>query len=366
MHRRHLPRIAFAAAFPLAFSCALFGAQNADAQQPLPALPGVTYSPAPNAAAAPVATTAAAAPTPTPPGDIRRGIVALERDGRLIAVGTVLNGDGRIVTALSAMGASDKVDVHYADNHIVHAKVMHRDKDWDLALLVPLSGKWTEGLAASEGDPGNSDLKVFGGVGAGKTASAPAHLRARVLAHAKDGTQLPNALELDLKTPPTNGAPIIDGTGSVVGIYVRLCRPGAPQPLSAPPPDAAATPDVCAPMFYGAPVSALRSFLMRTPSNAVTPAPWLGMVGQADEEAGTKGVRVMAIAPGSPAEKAGLKANSDKAQAHLIVAVDGRPVDSPDKLADAIGKHAVGDKVKLLVLEAGKLHDVEVALRAAP
>ncbi len=279
----------------------------------------------------------------------------------------VLQGDGRIVTALSALGASDKVDVHYADNHIVHAKVMHRDKDWDLALLVPLAGKWTEGLSASEGDPGNSDLKVFGGVGAGKTASTPAHLYKRVLAHAKDGTQLPNALELDLKTPPTDGAPIIDATGSVVGLYVRLCRPGAPQPLSAPPPDAAATPEApCSLMFYGAPVSALRSFLMKTPSNAVAPAPWLGMVGQADEENGTHGVRVMAIAPGSPAEKAGLKANSDKSQAHLIVAVDGRPVDSPDKLADAIGKHAVGDKVKLLVLEAGKLHDVEVALKAAP
>jgi serine protease Do len=119
-------------------------------------------------------------------------------------------------------------------------------------------------------------------------------------------------------------------------------------------------------MFYGAPVSALRSFLMRTPSNAVAPAPWLGMVGQADEENGTKGVRVMAVAPGSPAEKGGLKANNDKSQAHLIVAVDGAPVDSPDKLASAIGKHGIGEKVKLLVLEGGKLHDVEVQLKAAP
>ncbi|MEO7110707.1 MAG: trypsin-like peptidase domain-containing protein [Polyangiaceae bacterium] len=362
MHRRHLPLIAVTAAFAGAF----FDAPAFAQQQPLPALPGVTYSSPSPAVAAPV-TTVSAQPTPPPPGDIRRGIVALERDNRLVAIGTVLQGDGRIVTALSALGPSDKIDIHYSDNHVVHAKVAHRDKDWDLALVVPLSGKWIDGLSASEGDPGSSDLKVFGGMGAGKTASTPAHLRARVVAHAKDGTQLPNALELDLKAPPTSGAPIIDSTGSVVGVYVHLCKPGAPQPLSAPPPDAAATPDApCNIMFYGAPVSALRSFLMRTPSNAVTPAPWLGMVGQADEENGTKGVRVMAIAPGSPAEKGGLKANPDKAQAHLIVAVDGKPVDSPDKLADAIGKHAVGDKVKLLVLEAGKLHDVEVALKAAP
>jgi len=363
MASRRLPILALACA---SFSAILL-ARDASAQ-PLQPLPGVTYTPAatgPQPAPTPAATRAAATPAPTPV-DSKRGLVTLERDGRLIGLGTVLSGDGRILTAFSPLGAKDTVDVRYADNHVVHAKVGHHDKDWDLALLVPQTGKWVEGLAASEADPGTGDLKVYFPAGVGKTASVISHLKARVQARDKEGNPLLNAMELDLKNAPIAGAPIIDATGNVVGVFVRICKPGAPQPLSGPAPDAAAAPNGCTPSTYGAPVSALRSFLMRTPSNAVAPAPWLGIVGTADDEASTHGVRVMAVAPGSPAEKGGLKANPDKSKAHLIVAVDGTPVDSPDKLADAIGKHAVGDKVKLLVMESGKLKELDVALKAAP
>lgn len=346
-----------------AFAAVVFTASSAVAQQQaLPSLPGVTYTPTPSTGPA---------PTPPPsqaPGaatDTKRGVVTLEREGRVLGVGAVLANDGRVLTALSATAGGEKLDIRYADGHSVHAKLVHQDKDWDLALVVPLSGKWIEGLAASEADPGAGDLKVYNATGAGKTAPTVAHLRARVAAHSKGDAQLLNALELDLKTPPSPGAPIIDGSGSVVGVFIHACKPGAGQPLS---PNAPASPPAgpCVMTSYGAPVAALRSFLMRTPSNAVAPSPWLGIVGSSDVEGSTHGVRVMAVAPGSPAEKSGLKANPDKAKAHLIVAVDGVPVDSPDSLAASIGKHAVGDKVKLMVLEGGKLKELAVALKAAP
>jgi serine protease Do len=117
----------------------------------------------------------------------------------------------------------------------------------------------------------------------------------------------------------------------------------------------------CSPAVFGAPVTAIRSFLSRTPASAAVPAPWLGIRGEADGSGTARGVRVVAVAPQSPAEKAGLKSGSD-----VIVAVDGQPIDSPEKLADAIGKHAPGETVKLLVLSQDKFRDVSVALRAAP
>jgi S1-C subfamily serine protease len=47
--------------------------------------------------------------------------------------------------------------------------------------------------------------------------------------------------------------------------------------------------------------------------------------------------------------------------------VDGEPVDSPQKLAEAIGKHAIGEPLKLLLLGgAGSFREVSVVLRAAP
>jgi serine protease Do len=73
------------------------------------------------------------------------------------------------------------------------------------------------------------------------------------------------------------------------------------------------------------------------------------------------GVRVVAVAPSSPAEMAALKPASD-----VIVAVDGHPIDTPEKLADLIAKHAPGDTVKLLVFAGEQFRDVAVALRTAP
>lgn len=302
--------------------------------------------------------------------DARRGLVTVEHDGKATGIGTVLSGDGRILTALSAVGASGQADVRYSDGHVVHAKLGHRDPAWDLALLVPQTGKWTDGLTASESDPSGFEVKAF--VGGAKTAPVVAKVKGRVEALAKDGDLLVNALDLDMRTPPANGAgaPLVDATGSVVGILVRACKaPAGGLGAAAPPVAAAATP-ACAATFYGAPVPSIRSFLVRTPATAAAPtppSPWLGIQGEPGVSGSTRGVRVIGVAPGSPASKAGLKANAaDPAQAHMIVAVDGRPVDTPEKLGELIAKHAVGDSVKLLILDGDRLREVQVVLRASP
>jgi len=103
---------------------------------------------------------------------------------------------------------------------------------------------------------------------------------------------------------------------------------------------------------------------MKTPSNAVQPAPWLGLGGVPSESGNVKGVRVMGVAPGSPAEKAGLKPSGDSPD--TIVAVEGAPVETPEQLAAAIAKRSIGQTVKLLVFAQGKFREVVVTLRAAP
>jgi len=72
-------------------------------------------------------------------------------------------------------------------------------------------------------------------------------------------------------------------------------------------------------------------------------------------------VRVVATAPSSPAEIAGLRPSSD-----VIVAVDGRPVDTPESLAALIGGRKVGDTVKLLVFSDSGFRNVPVCLSSAP
>lgn len=293
---------------------------------------------------------------------LRKGIVQVEQGGRPMAVGTVLSKDGRILTSLSALGNVEQPDIRYADNSVVKTKIGHKDKDWDLALLVPQTGKWLDGLMPTDVDPAGVDLKAFLPK-AGKLAGVGVGLKGRTDARTKDGDPLAGVLDVDLKgTPGVPGAPLVEPGGRVVGVLVRACKdtPGPDTKTDA----SAKVARPCAPVTIGAPVAALRGFLMKTPAAAVQPAPWLGLGGAPSDAGNVKGIRVMGVAPGSPAEKAGLKAGGENPD--TIVAVDGQPVETPEQLAEVIGKRAIGQTVKLLVFSQGKFREAAATLRAAP
>jgi len=294
---------------------------------------------------------------------VRKGVVQVEQGGRPLAIGTVLAKDGRVITALSALSGVDVPEIRYADGSVVKAKVGHRDKTWDLALLIPQTGRWLDGLMPTDVDPQGADLRSFLPK-AGKLTPAPIGVKGRVDAKSKEGDALRSVLDVDLKGSSTvPGAPVIDPAGRVVGILARACKDGGPTgaPSAAAPAAAGATP--CASTTIGVPVYAMRGFLKATPANAVQPAPWLGLGGAPADAGGVKGVKIMGVAPGSPAEKAGLKAGDG---ADVIVAVDGQPVETPEQLAEVIGKRAIGQQVKLLVFSGGKFREAQVTLRAAP
>lgn len=325
-----------------------------NAPGPLPPLPTAGASGSPSVAPGGAAD----------PNALRRGIVQVEQAGRPMAVGTVLSKDGRVLTSLSALGAIEQPEIRYADNTVVKAKVGHKDKAWDLALLVPQSGRWTDGLMPTDTDPSGLELKTFLPK-AGKLAALGVALKGRTDARTREGDPLRSVLALDLKgTPPIPGAPLLDPNGKVVGVLVRACKGTDGEPSAAPDKASGAKRPSCAPVTIGAPVFALRSFLMKTPASAVQPAPWLGLGGAPTESGDVKGIRVMGVAPGSPAEKAGLTAAA--AEPDTIVAVDGTPVETPEQLAELIAKRAIGQTVKLLVYSHGKFREAAVTLRAAP
>ena len=340
------------------------GAASVGAAPPLPALPGAQPAPAPSPAAATNAgaLTGATDVSGFTAEQVRRGVVQIEQGGRPLAVGTVLLKDGRVLTALSPLATVDTPEIRYADGTVVKAKIGHKDKAWDLALLIPQTGRWLDGLVPTDSDPEGADLRSFLPK-AGKLAAAPVTVKARVESRSKEGDVLHSALEVDLKgNTSAPGAPLIDGNGRVVGVLVKACKDGGAAPAASPGAPAGSTPP-CVAIMVGAPVFALRGFLMKTPATAVQPAPWLGLGGAPSDAGNVKGVKVMGLAPGSPAEKAGLKAGDTP---DTIVAVDGVPVETPEQLADVIAKRVIGQQVKLLVYSGGKFRDAQVTLRPAP
>jgi serine protease Do len=282
-----------------------------------------------------------------------RGVVSIERGGQALALGGVLSGDGRVLTALSPLGHGNDLEVRFADGSAVKVKLGHHDRTWDLALLVPQTGKWKDGLLASSKDPVRQDATIRSfTLAKGKIGPTPLMLRSHRTLIGGDDRALDNAIELGSRVSPGDlGSPIVDEDGGVVAVLVRGCAPNDKGP--------------CTPVAFGAPIAAVKAFLRSVPPTAAPPSAWLGIQGVAESTPSAKGVRILVVHSDSPAEEAHLKAG-DRSVGDVILAVDGTPVTTPEALSDAVRAHAVGEKVPLTVFGQGRYRQVLVTLRPAP
>jgi serine protease Do len=340
----------------------VLAAPQALAQPPgLPPLPGQGAANAGPAAGSPNDSAPPGAVTPQQLYEhVRRGVVAIQRNGVPAAVGTVLSGDGRILTALSALGGSEGADVRYADGTSVHAKVERSDKTLDLALLLPEPNQWKDGLTASELNPAGADIRAMLPGRNAHFGPATASLKGREDAHARTGEPLLRMLDVDVQGPPLAGAPLLDASGAVLGVLVHACK-GVPAAAAAD-----AFKGACQAVVLGEPVAAIRQFLSPLaasvsaapqPATPAAAAPWLGVRVEPQSSGDVHGVRVSGVAPSSPAEKAGLKPGTD-----ILVAVDGEPISAPEGLAAAIAKHAPGDTLKVLAFGGGSFRQLAIVL----
>jgi serine protease Do len=322
---------------------------------PAPDAAELANAPEPLAAAEKPATTAPAAKSgeasaPALPARTRTGVVVLERAGKPIALGTVLAGDGRILSALSPLAHGNDISARFADGSLSKVKLGLSDRAWDLALLVPAQRRGKAGLRASRESPTALGQELSAFALGPKNQLAPTRIDvkgARSLVGG-DAARLNGALELGGTIEPTSlGTPIVDHKGDVVAIVARACAPVASR--------------TCTPAPYGAPMQAIKSFLRKVPSsNKSSSGPSLGIDGVAGEAGPVQGVRVRSVAPRSPAARAGIRGGG--AQADLIVAVDGSPITTPEALAAAIAWRAPGTGVDLLVFRAGKYRTVSAQL----
>jgi serine protease Do len=297
----------------------------------------------------------AAADKKSPLERARDGVVVLERAGKPIGVGTVLNGDGRILTALSPLTHGNNVDARFADGSVSRVRIGHVDRGWDLALLLPQNGRWKKGLKPSKKSPTGAGLALrsFSQIGDKGVAVSRTIVRGTNTLMGGDSELLRDALELASKFKESEiGAPILDEHGDVVAVVARACQPTSGED--------------CKQVPFGVPVTAVRAFLRTVPTDAVPPAPWLGVQGVAESAGPVRGVRLLGVHPESPAAAAGLRGSADKNTADVIVAVDSAPVTSPEALAEAINRRAVGDNVQLLLFGGGKFRQVSLSLRAVP
>jgi len=323
---------------------------------PLAASPGALSAQTPTApptpgAAVPPGKPEAKLPAPKNPVEAALyGVVKLERAGKPIGIGTLLSGDGRILTALSPLTHGNQIDARYPEGQVVHVKISYSDRAWDLALLTPEGDARHAGLKASH-DPtpsAGSRLHTVGYVNA-KLGTSDLTVKAQSTLRGGDSAELADALELPFAPKPIDiGAPLVNDQGEVVAVVARACAPGDKTG--------------CTLVPYAAPVTAIRGFLRGVPMRR---GPWLGLEVVAFDAGIARGVRVTALAPEGPATSAGLHAGPPGI-ADVVLAVDGTPVSTAEAFSDAVEGHNPGAPVRLLVLSEGRYREVGLVIREAP
>ncbi len=286
------------------------------------------------------------------PRDAVKGTVEVLLRDRMVGLGIVLNGDGRILTSLSPLERGIGLTVRYADGSTAKVRVSHTDRTWELALLSPEHARWTTGLLASSVGlaEAGSTLSALRRVGNAmrSTISLPAGHREILVG--TDGVMMDGVFTFQFDFKPVDwGGPVLDAAGNVAAILVSACDP--------------ATATHCRAVTCAVPASEIKRFLREVPATSPSPMPWLGIRVETLGQTDVRGVRVMEIEPGSPASALGLRAGK---RGHILLALDGMSLGSPEDLAELLGRHRAHDRVTLFLLADGRYQEVAVTLGVPP
>ncbi|MGH8568269.1 MAG: S1C family serine protease, partial [Gammaproteobacteria bacterium] len=158
--------------------------------------------------------------------------------------------------------------------------------------------------------------------------------------------------------PGNSGGPLLDSAGRLIGINTAIFSPSG----------------AFAGIGFAVPVDTVNRVVPQLVSGGKYLRPALGI--QVDEELnrqitdqlGVQGVVVLGVIPGSAAEAAGLRgAHTDEAgitPRDIIVAIDGKPVDSVARLLGLLDDHGVGQAVRVEVLREGAKTELTITLEA--
>jgi len=252
--------------------------------------------------------------------------------------GVTVTPDGFVVTNSHVVEHADSIQVSLADGTSFGAVVVGQDPATDLALLrgsgsgLPIaqlgdSDRLRVGqLAIAIGNPYGFQNTVTSGV----ISALSRTLRSRT------GRLIENVIQTDAALNPGNsGGPLVDSHGEVIGINTAIIQYAQ---------------GIC----FAIPVNTARWVTMLLLKEGKVTRGFLGISGQTVplpvrvvryfDLPQESGVYVMNVAPGSPADKAGLK------ESDVVIMLSEHPTRSVDDIHRLLTADAVGKRLDLVVL----------------
>ena len=293
--------------------------------------------------------------------------------------GFVIDSDGHVVTNNHVVQRADRVRISFQDGASVPAEILGSNPANDLALLkvpaeavsdidpVPFgdSARVFPGqLAIAIGSPFGMDGSVTVGVisGTGRTLDS------------EISRPISGVLQTDaLISPGNSGGPLLNRQGEVVGINTAIQISAA---------ELFSSRLTRRSIGFAVPINTLDRMMPDLKAGKIVRPPWLG-ISAISLDAGVqdslgleldydKGVYVTQVAPGSPAEAAGLvpsgvlRRGQPAGGGDLLLALEGARVETVGDLIARLNDFLPGDTVELELVRDGREMTVEVTLGEWP
>ena len=288
--------------------------------------------------------------------------VAAEGEGS----GSVIDRQGHVLTNFHVVYRAAQIKVILFDGSEYPAEIVGVDPATDVAvlkinappeLLFPVAfGSSTNLLVGQRvfaiGNPFGFERTLTTGIISSLNRSLPASHTGRII---KSVIQIDAAMN-----PGNSGGPLLDTHGLMIGMNTAIkTSTGGSEGVG-----------------FAIPINTISRVVPQliATGRVLRPESGIGKVYQTD-----RGLLVLTLVPGGPAQKAGLQGPQIKQQrqgllviqtnnyaaADLIIAVDGKPIRTGDDFLDAIESKRPGDQVVLTVIRAGKQIQVPLSLDAA-
>ena len=282
--------------------------------------------------------------------------------------GFVIDKEGHILTNYHVVENAHEVWVTFEGREKrIHANIVGTDKVHDLAVIqikIPDLRPMTLGDSSTL----QVGQKVYAignpfGLSGTLTRGIVSSIRAGV--REPDGMQIENAIQTDAAINPGNsGGPLLNAHGEVVGINTMIASNGAGQSAG---------------IGFAIPINTAKAVLndlvtigrVRRPALGVRTIPIDAELASELGLAADYGLLIVQAVDGGAADRAGLRGGTERAYlgnmpimigGDLIVAIDGKHVESQQDLAEVMNHHRAGDTVKVTVYRGKKKLEVNVEL----
>lgn len=300
-------------------------------------------------------------------------------EGRRLGTGFIYDDNGHIVTNHHVAEDADDLNVTFVDGTIYTATVIGSDPYTDLSVLyvkdVPREKLTPLPLADSTKIRVGESVAAIGnpfGLSSSMTSGIISGVGRLIPSQETGALQffIPDIIQTDAPINPGNsGGPLLNTRGQVVGINTAIrSSTGAFEGIG-----------------FAVPSNTISKIVPTLIETGTFKHPWVGISGTdmtpalaraLDIEDEPRGVLVVEVTPGSPADKAGIREGTREQRVDgrnillggdIMLELDGNPVRKLDDILVYLQREkAVGDTMDVTILRDGQLRNVEILLEARP